>query len=393
MMDNTRLFQNAPVAYGRGSLQYLAQLSGRRAAIVTDDEAMERLGFLEHAIAWLKKAGMETRVVARIGREPNTADIDDVKPAMLAFEPDWIIGLGGGSVLDSAKALWVFREQPDLDWEAAFQFNGLPPMEKSRLVAIPSTSGTGSETSRVSVIVDGNTGMKRLVFSPEIIPTLAILDPALPATMPPWLVASSAFDALSHAIESSIATISNDFTMAAALGAIRLIFEYLPASYHESDPFAREKVHYAATISGMGINNSTAGLAHGMDQVGPLFGVPHGIVCAVLLPYTMSCLFEMAIGRFAAMGRALGLAGDGEPALARSFLTAFMDLQRRVELPLTFRDLGINEEAFQLQLDEMIAAAQGSGSTHLSPRIPSADEIRDIFLRSYYGRLPEELAA
>jgi len=393
MMDNTRLFQNAPMAYGRGSLQYLAQLSGRRAAIVTDDEAMERLGFLEQAIAWLKKAGMETRVVARIGREPNTEDIDDAKPAMLEFEPDWIVGLGGGSVLDSAKALWVFREQPDLSWEAAFKFNGMPPMRACRLVAVPSTSGTGSETSRVSVIVDGNTGMKRLIFSPEIIPTLAILDPTLPATMPPWLAASSAFDALSHAIESSVATISNDFTMAAALGAIRLIFNYLPTSYHESDPCAREKVHYAATIAGMGINNSTAGLAHGMDQVGPLFGVPHGIVCAVLLPYTMAFLFETVTDKFADMGRALGLSGDSEPALARSFLAEFVDLQQQVELPLAFKDLGINEESFQLQLDDMTAAAQGSGSTHLSPRIPSADEIRDIFLRSYYGRLPEELVA
>jgi alcohol dehydrogenase class IV len=393
MMENTRLFLNAPVAFGRGSLQYLAQLGGRRAAIVSDDEAMERLGFLEKAVVYLNEAGMETQVVARVAREPNTEAIDAARPAVAEFEPDWIVGLGGGSVLDSAKALWVFRQQPDLSWEAAFQFNGLPPMSRSRLVAIPSTSGTGSETSRVSVIIDASTGMKRLIFSPEIIPTLAILDPALPATMPPWLAASSAFDALSHAIESSVATISNEFTFSSALGAIRLIFEHLPASYHESDPWAREKVHYAATIAGMGINNSTAGLAHGMDQVGPLFGVPHGIVCAVLLPYTMAFLFDVAADKFAEMGRSLGLSGNNVQDLAQAFLAELTALQRKVELPLAFRDLGISEEAFQLQLDDMITAAQVSGSTHLSPRIPSADEIRDIFLQSYYGRLPEELMA
>jgi alcohol dehydrogenase class IV len=393
MMENTRLYLNAPVAYGQGSLQYLEQLDGRRAAIVSDDQAMEELGFLEKTVACLKNAGMDTRVVARIAREPNTEDIDATKAAVIDFEPDWIVGLGGGSVLDSAKALWVFREQPDLSWDAAYQFNGLPPMRKSRLVAIPSTSGTGSETSRVSVIVDASTGMKRLIFSPELIPTLAILDPALPATMPPWLAASSAFDALSHAIESSVATISNEFTFSSALGAIRLIFKHLPASYLESDQCAREKVHYAATIAGIGINNSTAGLAHGMDQVGPLFGVPHGIVCAVLLPYTMAFLFEAATDKFAEMGRALGLAGGSEQDLARAFLTEFTVLQRKVGLPLAFKDLGISEQAFQLQLDDLVAAARVSGSTHLSPRIPSADEIHEMFLQSYYGRLSEELTA
>jgi len=393
MNDSTRLFTNTPLAFGWGSLAHLGELEGRRAAIVTDEAAMEQLGFLEQAVMHVEAAGLETRIVAHIAREPTIADIDAARPAVANFNPDWIVALGGGSVLDSAKALWVFCEHPELSWEKAFQFNGLPPMRRARLVAVPSTSGTGSETSRVSVIVDADTGMKRLIFSPEIIPTLAILDPALAVTMPSALAAASAFDALSHAVESSIATIANEFTVSLALGAIRLIFKYLPAAYHDADPQAREQVHYAATIAGMGINNSTAGLAHAMDQVGPLFGVPHGMVCAVLLPYTMAFSLDAALGRFADMGQVLGLPGNNETELARAFLCKFRVLQKEVGLPLAFKEIGVAEDAYQAQLDAMVEAAQVSGSTRLSPRIPSIDETRELFMQAYYGNLPEVLAA
>jgi alcohol dehydrogenase class IV len=393
MNGGPRFFLNAPLAFGWGSLAHLRQLPGRRAAIVTDDAAMEQLGFLEQAVGHLQQAGLATQVVARVAREPATIDVDAARLGVADFAPDWIVALGGGSVLDTAKALWVFCERPDLDWEAAFKFNGLPPMRRTRLVAVPSTSGTGSETSRVAVIVDAQTGMKRLIFSPEIIPTLAILDPALPAAMPPPLTAASAFDALSHAIEASLATIATEFTVSLALGAIRLIFRHLPASYHDADPRAREQMHYAATMAGMAINNSTAGLAHGMDQVGPLFGVPHGVVCAILLPYTLSFSLDAATARLAEMGRALGLPFEDERERAWAFLREYAALQQAVNLPLAFKDVGIAEDAYRAQLGPMIEAAQVSGSTRLGPKIPSADETRALFLRAYHGQLPEALTA
>lgn len=393
MNGDPRFFLNAPLVFGPGSLAHLGRLQGRRAAIITDDAAMEQLGFLEQAAAHLNKAGLETRVVARVAREPITTDVDAVRSAIVDFAPDWIVALGGGSVLDTAKALWVFCEHPDLNWEGAFRFNGLPPTHRTRLVAVPSTSGTGSETSRVAVIVDAQAGMKRLIFSPDIIPTLAILDPALPAAMPPSLAAASAFDALSHAIEASLATIATEFTVSLALGAIRLIFKHLPASYHDADGRAREQMHYAATIAGMAINNSTAGLAHGMDQVGPLFGVPHGVVCAILLPYTLAFSFDAAASRLAEMGRALGLPVEDERERAWAFLREYVALQRALDLPLAFKEVGIDEAAYQAQLEAMIEAAQVSGSTRLSPKIPSVGETRDLFLQAYHGRLPEALAA
>lgn len=390
-MNDVRLFANAPLAFGWGSLAQLSRLQGRRAAIVTDDAAMEQLGFLDQAAAHLRRAGLEIQIVARVAREPATDDVDAARSLVADFAPDWIVALGGGSVLDTAKALWVFCEHPDLSWEEVFRFNGLPAMRQTRLVAVPSTSGTGSETSRVAVIVDSRAGMKRLIFSPEIIPTLAILDPALPAAMPPPLAAASAFDALSHAVEASLATIATEFTVSLALGAIRLIFKHLPTSCRDAAPQAREQMHYAATLAGMAINNSTAGLAHGMDQVGPLFNVPHGIVCAILLPHTLFFLLDEATARLAEMGRALGLPAEDDRERALSFLREYVALQRLLGLPLAFKDVGIPEEAYRAQLGPMIESAQASGSTRLSPKIPSADEMRELFLRAYYGHLPEAL--
>lgn len=393
MNPEPRLFVNAPLVFGPGSMAHLGRLEGRRAAIVTDDAAMERLGFLDQAVTHLQRGGLETRVVSRIAREPSMADVDAARPGIADFDPDWIVALGGGSVMDSAKALWVFGEHPEWGWEEAFRFNGLPPMRRTRLVAVPSTSGTGSETSRVAVIVDAATGMKRLIFSPEIIPTLAILDPALPSAMPPTLAAASAFDSLSHAIEASIATISTEFTVSLALGAIRLTFKHLPASCLHADPAAREQMHYATTASGMAINNSTAGLAHAMDQVGPLFGVPHGVVCAVLMPYTLAFTLDAAAPRLAEMGTALGLPGKTEQDRAWAFLRELVSLQREVGLPLSFQAMGIEESAYCARLDAMVEAARASGSTHLSPKIPTAGEFRELFLRAYHGELPEALAA
>jgi alcohol dehydrogenase class IV len=233
--------------------------------------------------------------------------------------------------------------------------------------------------------------MKRLIFSPEIIPTLAILDPALPATMPRPLAAASAFDALSHAIEASLATIATEFTISPALGAIRLIFKHLPASYGDGTLPAREQMHYAATMAGMAISNSMAGLAHAMDQIGPLFGVPHGVVCAILLPYTLAFSMDNATVRLAEMGRALGLQVENERELAWAFLREYVALQRAVDLPQAFKDVGIGKAAFRAQLEPMIAAAQSSASMRLSPKIPSVYETRELFLRSYHGQLPEAL--
>ncbi|MBW8012062.1 MAG: iron-containing alcohol dehydrogenase [Chloroflexi bacterium] len=393
MIQETRHFHNAPLVYGWGSIAHLSQIKGQRAAIITDDVAMQEFGYLDQITSHLKAADIESRVLAQIANEPTTNDIDGAKSALIDFNPDWIVALGGGSVLDSAKALWVFCEYPRISWEEVFQFNNLPEMHKIRLAAIPSTSGTGSETSRVSVIIDSETDLKRLIFSEQIIPTLAILDPTLAQSMPPELAAASAFDALSHAIEASIAVIASEFNASIANGSIRLIFKYLPASYKEKNQHAREQLHYAATLAGMSINNSTAGLAHAMDQVGPRFGIPHGVVCAVLLPYTLAFSLEAATERLSEFGQSLGLRGENDKELAISFVRELVKLIQLVGLPHSFKDLGILEKDFTAQLEPLTEAAQNSGSARLSPRIPSIEETRGLFMQAYNGELPEVLQA
>jgi alcohol dehydrogenase class IV len=392
-MDEFRSFANAPLVYGRGSLSHLSRLNGHRAAVLTDDVAMESLGYLQQAMGYFEEAGIEVQIVARIGHEPTTADIDRCRVEVESLEPDWIIALGGGSVMDAAKAVWVFAEHPHLTWEQVFQFNQLPLIKDIRMAAIPTTSGTGSETSRVAVLVDGSTGMKKLIFSAEIIPSLAIIDPNLPSSMPPALTACTAFDALCHAIESNISNISTTFTSSMANAAIRMIFKFLPRAYHSSDAEARDRMHYASTIAGMAINNSTVGLAHAMDQIGPLFDISHGLVCAVLLPYTLAFVFDTAEARLAEMGRAIGLPESSETELASGFLQALVSLMKDVELPVGFAATGISEKHYFANIDTLTAATLESGSAQLAPRMPTADEAEHIFADAYFGRLPAEVIA
>ena len=393
MMDEFRSFANAPLVYGRGSLSHLSRLDGRRAAVLTDDAAMESLGYLQQAMDHLDEAGIEVQIVARIGHEPTTADIDRCKVEIESLEPDWIIALGGGSVMDAAKAVWVFAEHPHLTWEQAFQFNQLPPIKDIRMAAIPTTSGTGSETSRVAVLVDGSTGMKKLIFSAEIIPSLAIIDPNLPSSMPPALTACTAFDAMSHAIESNMSKLSTAFTSSMATAAIQMIFRFLPGAYHDSDAEARERMHYASTLAGMAINNSTVGLAHAMDQVGPIFDIPHGVVCAVLLPYTLAFMFDTVEVRLAEMARAIGLQESSEKELASAFLQALVSLMKDVELPVGFAATGVSEKHYFANIDALTAETLESGSAQLAPRMPTANEAEHIFTDAYYGRLPAEVIA
>jgi alcohol dehydrogenase class IV len=215
------------------------------------------------------------------------------------------------------------------------------------------------------------------------------VDPALAASMPPELTAHSALDALTHAIEAMVATLANDFSTALAMRAIRMIFKHLPAAHRSSECQARDGLHRAATLAGLAATNSTAGLVHGMDQVGPLLGLPHGLVCAVLLPHTLAFNLTAAQSAYAEMGAALGLAAGSEEEHARSFLQAVVRLERAVGLPLSFADAGVAREAYETHIDTLISTTLASASSAHSPRLPAADEARQLFMDAFEGNLPE----
>ncbi|MEM4723776.1 MAG: iron-containing alcohol dehydrogenase [Candidatus Hadarchaeum sp.] len=389
MNKNLNYFKNAEIVFQWGALEYLRKLAGKRAAILTDMRSMGKLGFVDRISSFLKDSTVDSKVIASVEREPYLGDIYLGAESLLEFKPDLIIALGGGSVIDAAKGMWVLYEHPTIDREKIFVPFAIPPLRnKARLVAIPSTSGTGSETSCAAVFIEPNEKTKRLILSREIIPDLAILDPEIPMHMPPKITASSGMDALSHALESYVFSLSNDFSEAAALKAIKLIFEYLERAHKNGkDEIAREKMHYAAALAGIAINNSGTGLAHAMDHIGPQFGIPHGVACAILLPYVMEFNLgsEMARKKYAEIARFVGLGGKNDEELSKNLIEEVRRLILVLNLPNTIKESGVAEEEFFKSLDMMVRNSSESFSAKLNPKAPTPSEVRELYLKAFYG--------
>ncbi|MGQ9789025.1 MAG: iron-containing alcohol dehydrogenase [Candidatus Hadarchaeaceae archaeon] len=387
MNKSLNYFKNAEIIFQWGALEYVSKLKCKRAAIVTDMTSMGKLGFVDKVSSFLRDSNVDSRVIASIEKEPHVEGIYVGAEALLEFKPDLIIALGGGSVIDSAKAMWILYEHPTIDREKIFVPYAVPQLRnKARLVAIPSTSGTGSETSCAAVFVESREKTKRLILSREIVPDLAILDPEITSHMPPRVTASSGMDALSHALESYVFTLSNDFSEAAALKAIRLIFENLERAYKNGrDKNAREKMHYAATLAGIAISNSGTGLAHAMDHIGPQFGIPHGVACAILLPHVMEFNLgsETAKKKYAEIARFLGFNGSREDEMAKNLIEEIRRLQKELNLPISVKAYGVAEEKFFSVLELMVKNSSESFSARMNPRVPTQAEIREIFLRAF----------
>lgn len=372
------------ICFGWDALEALREFRAARAAIVSD-EAMRGLGYVARIEEIFANAGTQARAVGWVNREPRVADVMPLVNGLREYAPDLIVALGGGAVMDAAKAAWAFYEQPSLDWQTLFTPNGLASFPgRAQLIAVPTTSGSGSEVSKVAVLIDGQTCLKRLVYSPHVTPHAAILDPALTMSMPQTLTAHSGFDALTHAIEAMVTHATNEFSRANARHAVELIFGNLRDAYARNDRTAREKMHYAAALASMAVSNSFAGLAHGMDQVGPLFHLPHGLVCGVLLPHTIQFEMQAAQDVYAELGSTIGLTGS-VPERANGFLQQVVELGRALELPGCFAQCGIAESDYFGAMDVLVNAALESRSTQLCPRVPNTQEMRELFERAYWG--------
>jgi alcohol dehydrogenase class IV len=380
-------FQSAPMVIGRGALEHLAQLSARRVAVIADLRAAESSGALERAGAYLRRAGSDWTLVHDARREPRVRDVEQSIGALRAYAPDALLAMGGGSALDAAKALWFFYELPDATWEQAFAPFAIPPLgARARLIAVPTTSGTGSETTCAAVLVDER-NRKRLMLSREIVPSLAVLDPDLADSMPSPVAAASGMDALTHALEAAVCRAANPMVAAVAVEAAVSLRQWLPLSVAEASgsPLhsqARELVHYAASRAGMALNNSSAGLAHAMDQVGPRLGVPHGLACALALPATVEFLGPQPA--FSRIALALGGSG-GDAELWRHLLDQLRQLGRELGLPGGYRQCGISEQSYAALLPELIQEALDSGSTRLAPAVPDSASFERMFWQAFHG--------
>lgn len=381
-------FFNSPeVVYGEGALSYLAEVQGRRAFLVTD-RTMGELGFVDRVTRELAQAGMDVQVYDAVEAEPSVQTVRHGAAWMREFAPDWIVGLGGGSVLDAAKAMWVLYERPDMQPEAINPLERLGLRQRARMIAIPTTSGTGSEATWAIVLSDTDAQRKLGLGSRECMPDIAILDPSLAARMPPRLTADTGMDALTHAIEGYTSRWRNDFSDGLCLKAVQLIFAYLPRAYADGDDMeAREHMHNAASIAGLGFINAMAGLAHGMGHpLGAVFKVPHGRSVGLFLPYTIEFAADVVGHRYADVAYATGVevstATDGSAVLVQTI----RNLMHAIDQPTMLNELRIDAEALERKLPKLVSDAQNDSQTVTSPRIPSDTDLERLYCCALAGR-------
>ncbi len=383
-------FRSPEVVFGENALDHLAYLKGKRAFIVTD-EIIARLGFLDAVKARLIEAGLDCDVFDQVEPEPSLQTVQHGAALMLEKEPDWIVALGGGSALDAAKAMWILYERPDLAPEEINPIDDLGLRQKARMVAIPTTSGTGSEATWAVVLTDTREQRKISTGAPECTPDVAIVDPIFAARMPPRLTADSGLDALTHAIEGYTSTWHNDFADGLCLQAAQMIFTYLPRAYADgSDVEAREKMHNAATLAGLGFINSLAAAAHALGHsLGAIFHIPHGRAAFLFLPYTIqfNARGEQST-RYADIARFLGLPAADEGEGVASLVSAMRELARRVGQPLSVRAAipNLTYEEFAAHLDKLVDNAEMDATIVASARDLSTQDTRRLFEYAYAGR-------
>lgn len=374
------------IYFGKGSLKYLQELRAKRAIIIVGSGSMKRLGFLDKALGYLKVCGIETEVLSDVEPDPSLETVLRGKEAMQVFGPDWIIALGGGSVIDAAKAMWVFYEHPELSFEDSVRLNGIPAMRtKSRFLAIPSTSGTASEVTSSAVISDYNSETKYALDSKELIPDIAILDPELAEAMPAHIAAYTGMDALTHAMEALVATLATPFSTALAIESSMLIFENLSKSV-SGDAVARENMHYAQCMAGMAFSNSMLGISHSMSHaVGLTFKIAHGVANALFLPYVIQFNQKTSSGAYGGLARHIKLPGSSDYELTQQLCQSVINLNKEIKLPVSLKEYGIERKMFEKELPCIVEKAMADACTETNPRPCSPQEMEKIFDAAFNG--------
>lgn len=384
-------FRSPEIVFGEDALSHLATLHGQRAVIVTD-KVVEQLGFVTQVGEQLRAAGLEYRVFNEVEPEPSLQTVQRGADFLTEFGPDWIVGLGGGSAMDAAKAMWILYEHPELKPEAINPLDELGLRQKARMVAIPTTSGTGSETTWAIVLTDLEDRRKIATGAPECVPDIAIVDPAFASKMPARLTADTGLDALTHAVEGYTSNWHNEFSDGLCLTAIKLIFSYLPRAYADgSDAEAREKMHNAATLAGLGFINSLASLAHSFGHsLGAVYHVPHGRSVALFLPYTIqfNANYDGYSGRYGDIARFIGLPAGDSREEAANLVEAIRRLERELGQPLSIQQAlpDLSPADFEGDLEKLVENAESDTSIVSSERLITTDETFKMFQYAYEGR-------
>jgi alcohol dehydrogenase class IV len=383
-------FRSPEIVFGPDSLDHLTHLSGHRAFIVTDPVMVE-LGFAQIVVEKLTQANIDSQLFTDVKAEPSIELVRQGATSMTTYHPDWVVGLGGGSVIDAAKAMWILYENPNVDILAVNPFEPLNLRQKARLLAISATSGTGAEATWAIVLTDPADQRKVAIGSPENLPDVAIVDPSMAATMPPQLSADTGMDALTHAIEGYTSTWHNDFSDGLCLKAMQLVFEYLPqAVSNPNDMLAREKMHNAATIAGLGFINSMCSLAHALGHsLGGVFGLPHGRAVGLFLPYTIQFNANKPESdpRYWELARFLQLPAASPAEGTASLVRAIQRLAADAGQPQTLQQaLDVSPQTFEAALDVLVNHAENDTQIITAVRSPDSQDVMRLFMDAYYGR-------
>ena len=401
------------IYFEAGSISYLEKMPEITKAFIVTDESMVKLGYVDKILYHLRKRTdyVHSEIFADVEPDPSFETIKRGVAAMNSFEPDVIIALGGGSAIDAAKGMWLFYEHPDADVEGmklkfmdirkrTYKFPKLGL--KSKMVAIPTTSGTGSEVTSFAVISDKEKNMKYPLADYELTPDVAIIDPDLVMTLPKSITADTGMDVLTHAIEAYVSNMASDYTDGLSEKAIELVFNNLKEAYeHGDNRQAREKMHNASCIAGMAFTNAFLGLNHSIaHKLGGEFHIPHGKANAIILPYVIKYnstkptkfvsfpKYEYFIAdiKYANLARKLGLKANTTEEGVSSLIKSVQELNQGINEPKSLQEAGIDEKEFLAKLDDLADKAFSDQCTSANPRVPLIPEIKQIMLDAYYGK-------
>ncbi len=388
--------------HGKGSLAELKNLKGKKAMICVGGGSMKRFGFLQKAEEYLKEAGMEVQLYEGIESDPSVETVMKGAAAMQAFEPDWIVAIGGGSPIDAAKAMWIKYEYPDCTFEDMCKVFGIPELRrKAHFCAVSSTSGTATEVTAFSIITDYAKGIKYPIADFEITPDVAIVDPDLAETMPKKLVAHTGMDAITHAVEAYVSTANCDFTDPLAIHAIELIQKSLIKSYN-GDMEARDTMHNAQCLAGMAFSNALLGIVHSMaHKTGAAFAdygahIIHGAANAMYLPKVIAynAKDETAKKRYGVIADYMRLGGANDDEKVALLIAELRKMNDALNIPHCIKNYGpdsypteqgfVPEEVFLERLPEIAKNAIADACTGSNPRIPTQEEMEKLLKACYY---------
>lgn len=377
----SKLFIASEIFHGQGSLEELKNIKGQKAILVTGGSSMRTSGTLDRAVAYLQEAGLETLVFDGVEEDPSSATSFKGAKVMEEFQPDWIVGIGGCSAIDAAKMMWVFYEYPEADFDSMIKPFTVPQLrKKAKFIAIPSTSGTGTETTGLAVITDREKGVKYPIVSYELTPDIAIVDGEVCASMPAHITSNTGLDALTHCVEAYVSNIENNYADVLAKGGLEIVFNNLKeAVSNPSNLVARQNMHDASFMAGLAFNNAWLGIVHSLShQVGALYGIPHGAANAIFLPNVIRYNAKVST-RFPDLAKVIG------KETAEELAQAIEELRSAVNNIGSLKEFGISKEDWDKNLAYIATNALADPCTGFNPRVPSLEELTALYNACYEG--------